>query len=247
MVSAAMDIRKEFEQTVIVTQNECDLNCCMKLSALLRRVQQISTDHCTALNITEEDYVRTHSAFLLAKMSVILHSNIKVGENIRLLTHPGIAQKAVYPRFTEILHEDGSLAAEVDARWILVDTESRKIFRRAPEDLPIDFGNETVPLHDISIPKEKEAEPAGSERIGYSRTDLNRHLNNTEYADIICDHLPLEEMCEKAVERFVIHYHQEVKMGESVEIFRKNREEGWYVSGTVEAKNSFEALLKFRD
>lgn len=242
-----MDIRKEYEQTIVVTQNECDLNSRMKLSALLRRVQQISTDHCTALNVRNEDYIRTHSAFLLAKMSVLIHSDVKVGESIRLLTHPGIAQKAVYPRFTEIFHEDGSLAAEVDARWILVDTESRRILRRAPEDLPIDFGNETVPLHDISIPKEKEAEEVGIERIGYSRTDLNRHLNNTEYADLVCDNLPLDVMMEQTVERFVIHYHQEVKMGESLKISRKNREEGWYVSGDVGDKKSFEALLKFRD
>lgn len=247
MVGESMDIKKEYEQTIVVTQNECDLNERMKLSALLRRVQQISTDHCTDLGVTGEDYIRTHSAFLLAKMSVIIHDDMMVGEKLRLLTHPGIAQKAVYPRFTEIFHEDGRLAAEVDARWILVDTESRRILRRAPEDLPLDFGNEIVPLHDISIPKEKEAEAVGSERIGYSRTDRNRHLNNTEYADIICDHLPLELMSEKAVSRFIIHYHQEVKMGETVEIFRKNLEENWYVSGSVEGKNSFEALLNFRD
>lgn len=230
---------------MVVTQNECDLNARMRLAALLRRVQQISTDHCTNLGITDEDYKRTHSGFLLAKMSVEVYEDIKVGDEIRLLTHPGIAQKAVYPRYTEIFHKDGRLAAAVDARWILVDTESKRILRRCPEDLPIDFGNETVTMHDISIPKVKDAEQAGEVPVSYSRCDINRHLNNTEYADIICDHLPLELVCEKKARKMNISYHNEALLGEKVTICVKEMEGGWYVCGELQEKKAFEAWLEF--
>ncbi len=240
-----MDIRKEFEQTIVVKQNEGDLNGRMKLSALLRYVQQISTDHCTEMGVTTEDYQRTHSAFLLAKTSVEMYEEIKVGQTIRLLTHPGNAVKAVYPRYTEIFNEEGRLAASVDARWILVDTESRRIYRHKPEDLQLNFGNETVPMHkDISVPKEKEAEIVGEEIVRYSRLDTNHHLNNTEYADIVCDYMPFELMCEKQVRKLILHYHQEVKLGENVKILRKAREEGWYFCGALGEKKAFEALLR---
>lgn len=246
MVNTDMDIKKEFEQTVVVKQNEGDLNGRLKLSALLRYVQQISTDHCTTLGVTDEDYNRTHSAFLLAKTSVEVYGEVKVGETLRLLTHPGNAIKAVYPRYTEIFNESGKLVASVDARWILVDTESRKIYRHKPEDLHLDFENEAVPMHDdISVPKEKEAELVGEETVRYSRLDINHHLNNTEYADIICDYLPIELVCEKAIKKLIIHYHKEVKLGEVLTITRKEREEGWYVCGSLPDKKSFEALLQF--
>ena len=241
-----MDIRKEFEQTIVVKQHETDLNGRLKLSALLRYVQQISTDHCTEIGVTGKDYERTHSAFLLAKTSVEVYKEVKVEDKIRIVTHPGEAMRAVYPRYTEIFNEQGELAASVDARWILVDTESRRILRQKPEDLDLWFANETVPLHeDISVPKEKEAEDAGEETITYSRLDINRHLNNTEYADIICDHLPTELVCEKPIRRLVIHYHQEVKLGETLKITRKERDEGWYVCGNLPEKKSFEALVCF--
>ncbi len=240
-----MDIRKEFEQTITVLQNECDLNSRMKLSALLRRVQQISTDHCTELGIRDEDYERTHSAFLLAKMSVEVYGDLMVGEKLRLLTHPGMAKRAVYPRYTEIFNEQGELLAAVDARWILVDTLDRKILRRCPEDLPIDFGNESVDSLDISIPKEKEGEMSGVEKVNYSRVDLNHHLNNTEYADIICDHLPLELVCGRRIRKLSIAYHQEVKLGESMDLYRKEGEDGWSVWGELPEKRSFEAFVQF--
>ena len=242
-----MDIRKEFEQTIVVKQNEGDLNAHLKLSALLRYVQQISTDHCTEMGVTAEDYRRTHSAFLLAKTSVELYEEIKVGDTLRLVTHPGNALRAVYPRYTEIYNADGKLAASVDARWILVDTESRRIYRHKPEELHLDFDNETVPMHDdISIPKEKEAEEVGEETVRYSRLDTNHHLNNTEYADIVCDYLPMELVCERQINRLILHYHQEVKLGESIKILRKEREAGWYVCGALGEKKAFEALLNFR-
>ncbi len=245
MVGAEMDIRKEFEQTTIVLQNECDLNSRMKLSAILRRVQQISTDHCTELGIKDEDYERTHSAFLLAKMSAEVYGNIMVGEKLKLRTHPGIAQRAVYPRYTEIFNEAGQLVAAVDARWILVDTENRKIFRRCPEGLVLNFGNETVESHDISIPKGKDGELSGKEKVNYSRADLNHHLNNTEYADIICDHLPLDLMSSTPIRKMNIAYHQEVKLGESMEIYRKAEENGWSVWGQLPEKCAFEAWVQF--
>ncbi len=241
-----MDIKKQFEQTIVVKQNEGDLNGRLKMSALLRYVQQISTDHCTELGITGEDYQRTHSAFLLAKTSVEIYEDMMVGDTLCLVTHPGIAVKAVYPRYTEIFNKEGKLAASVDARWILVDTESRRIYRHKPEDLCLDFGNETVPLHeDLSIPKEKEAEEVGEETVRYSRLDINHHLNNTEYADIVCDYLPVELICEKPVRKLILHYHQEVKLGETVKILRKEREEGWYVCGALPEKKAFEALIRF--
>lgn len=240
-----MDIKKEFEQTMIVTQNECDLNSRMRLAALLRRVQQISTDHCSALGIGDEDYKRTHSAFLLAKMSVEVYEDIMVGDQLRLLTHPGVAQKAVYPRYTELFHKDGRLAAAVDARWILVDTQSKRILRRAPEDLPIDFGNETVPMQDISIPKEKDAELVGQVLVSYSRCDINRHLNNTEYADLICDALPVELVCQQRAKKMNISYHNEALLGEQISILRKEMDGGWYVCGELGEKKAFEAWLEF--
>lgn len=246
MVNIDMDIKKEFEQTVVVKQNEGDLNGRLKLSALLRYVQQISTDHCSNIGVTEEDYKRTHSAFLLAKTSVEVYEDVKVGTVLRLLTHPGNAMKAVYPRYTEIFNESGKLLASVDARWILVDTESRKIYRHKPEGLHLNFDNETVPMHDdISVPKEKEAELVGNETIRYSRLDINHHLNNTEYADLICDYLPVELLCEKAIKKLVIHYHKEAKLGEVLTITRKEREDGWYVCGSLPDQKSFEAFVQF--
>ena len=47
----------------------------------------------------------------------------------------------------------------------------------------------------------------------YTRCDQNRHMNNTYYADIVCDHVPLERIAAHAPARLAVVYHSEVPMG----------------------------------
>ena len=242
-----MDIREKFEKTIVVNQYDCDLNGRMKAGAILRQVQQVSTDHCTCMGITDELYRENHCGFLIAKVSVEIYGEIKVGDKLKLVTRPAKAQRAVYARNTGISSQEGDHLASVDARWILVDTENRRILRRCPEGLPLNFGAESVECHNISIPKVNDAQAVGTVAASYSRTDVNHHMNNTEYADIICDCLPMELMMNKAIRKLVIHYHKEIRLGESVEIFRKELPEGWYFCGMLPEKNSFEAWVEFRE
>ena len=38
----------------------------------------------------------------------------------------------------------------------------------------------------------------------YTRCDQNRHMNNTYYADIVCDHVPLERIAAHAPARLAV-------------------------------------------
>lgn len=82
----------------------------------------------------------------------------------------------------------------------------------------------------------------------YSRVDINRHLNNAEYADLILNHLPLEELEHTSVERLVIYYHNELPMGETMELFRaKTTQNSYYFYGIrQDEKKCFEAQVTLK-
>ena len=78
----------------------------------------------------------------------------------------------------------------------------------------------------------------------YTRCDQNRHMNNTYYADIVCDHVPLERIAAHAPARLAVVYHSEVPMGASFTLLRaQTGENGWYFVGTDGEKKHFEANL----
>lgn len=236
-----------YEEDFSVAEYECDIAGHMTLGAILRRAQQVATDQCTALGLTQAVYRRTHTAFLLAKMALELHAPIRVGERMTIATHPCDARRAVYVRHTGLYGPDGAVLCDVDSRWVLVDTQTKRILRRPPEGMSMPFPTQEVPELDFTLCK-GEAQPDGLERATYTRCDKNRHLNNTYYADIICDHVPLERMAAHTPARLAIVYHNEVPMGAAFTLLRaQTGENRWYFCGAGAEKTHFEADLTLGD
>lgn len=226
-----------------VTESECDADRRMMPGAFLRRVQQIATDQCTALGLTDEVYMRTHTAFLLAKQSAEFYVPVRPGQRVILTTCPSPEHRAVYNRFTELRDQDGTLLCASDTRWVLVDTQTRRILRNAPEGFPDIFKQPLEKTLDLSV-KKAQTQSCGSQTALYTRCDRNGHLNNTIYADIVCDAVPAEKILKQGTERLVIIYHQEVPLGESFTLERaQTGKDRWYFCGKNDKTRHFEAEL----
>ena len=245
-----MDLQ-QFEKEITVSQYECDLNNRMKASAIMRQVQQVSTDHCNAVGITSRTYEQTHTAFLLAKISLEVYRELRVGDRLKLTTTPSYPVHAVYHRFTTLTFaETGEEAASMDSRWILVDVDSRRILRKPPEAFHFPFLAPVGRTHDVSIEKPGSLYPVAEECIRYSKIDQNKHSNNTEYADFICDALPPAIWENGFIRKLVIDYRHEAKLGETLALASSQPMDAplsWpcYWKGTVGETVCFEASVQF--
>lgn len=234
----------EYSEQFCVAQYECDAASRMTPGAVLRRAQQLATDHCEAAGISADVYVRTHTAFLLAKVAVEWARPIPVGAHIRAVTRPGAPVRAVYTRCTEFFDDEtGERLCAMDSRWVLVDTGTRRILRTPPEELG-GFAGLCAPYNlDVAVHKPAELEPCGEQTATYTRCDLNGHLNNTVYADIACDCADARELLRRSAARFAAVYHKEVPLGSSLEILRGKTQSGLYFCGQSAAGKHFEAEL----
>ena len=78
---------------------------------------------------------------------------------------------------------------------------------------------------------------------------MNGHLNNTRYADIVCDVVPWQvwDMFAQISEFHPSSYHREVPRGESFTLRRaRPAEDTFYFEGEREGKSAFEAQLIFK-
>lgn len=240
-----MEQAKTFTETFRVFDFECDMNRKLMPGGLLRITQQISTDHCDALGLTAGFYAREHAVFLLAKLACSWSRVPLIGEALTLVTLPEVAKRAVYKRVTRVLDESGAQIGLVDSRWVLVDTDTHRILRRPPEAFAaLPFDQEVPFALDMSIPKPVQLENAGTACASYTLCDTNFHLNNTHYADLACNALPVEELRRAAVTGLVLNYHSEVPLGETFALQRgKLSDNTWYVAGQRQGKCCFEARL----
>ena len=192
-------------------------------------------------------YASTHTSYVLAKLALHITRTPRVEETITVQTEPEALRRAVNRRFTTFCDAQGREEACVDSRWVLIDTDKRMILRKHPEGFPttgrVDKLDRELPIKLTKV-KREDCEELGTHRAVYSRCDRNGHMNNTVYADLICDALPLEVMRKGPVTFASINYHREIPMGETAEVFYAPSADGWYVVGKHNGQTSFECYLE---
>ena len=232
-----------YTEQVTIKAYECDAFGNLLLGAALRLVQQVGSNQCNEVGLTAAEYARTHTGFVLAKTALEFYAPIGEGVRITLVTQPSAAQRAVFYRYTELRSEDGRLLAAADTRWVLIDTQTKRILRHMPQDMIMSFTQPKVPALSLNL----QAAPlthTSTVHATYTRCDQYRHLNNTCYADILCDALPVEAFDGAAVKRFAISYHREVPMGQSFVMQHGLTQSGsYYFIGEGESGKHFEAEL----
>ena len=234
-----------YTETMTVMNADADFRSLLKPSALLRYVEQVSADHARTFGMTDQFFKDHGVAFLVGKQALKFDRVPQRAEKLTLLTRAEASRRGSVKRITTVTDAEGKQVAMVDCRWIVVSLAENRILRE-PGGTVDGFWNETVEGElPLQLHKCREGlASAGEWTVHYSQCDLNGHLNNAFYLDLVCDALPLDVVRKGPVTFASINYHREVPMGETVEVFYAPSAEGWYIIGKHNGQTSFESYLE---
>ena len=234
-----------YTETATVLNADADFRSLLKPSALLRYVEQVSADHARTFGMTDQFFKDHGVAFLVGKQALKFDRVPQRAEKLTLLTRVEASRRGSVKRITTVTDAEGKQVAMVDCRWIVVSLAESRILRE-PGWTVDGFWNETVEGElPLQLHKCREGlTSAGEWTVRYSQCDLNGHLNNAFYLDLVCDALPLEVVRKGPVTFASINYHREVPMGETVEVFYAPSAEGWYIIGKHNGQTSFECYVE---
>ena len=234
-----------YTETMTVMNADADFRSLLKPSALLRYVEQVSADHARTFGMTDQFFKNHGVAFLVGKQALKFDRVPQRAEKLTLLTRAEASRRGSVKRITTVTDAEGKQVAMVDCRWIVVSLAENRILRE-PGWTVDGFWNETVEGElPLQLHKCREGlTSAGEWTVRYSQCDLNGHLNNAFYLDLVCDALPLDVVRKGPVTFASINYHREVPMGETVEVFYAPSAEGWYIIGKHNGQTSFESYLE---
>lgn len=236
-----------FSQDIQIFNYECDPWNRMTPGSALRRVQEIATAHCESLGLDDDFYQRTATAFLLAKVSLETRRMPAPAERVRLTTYAYGMDRAIFKRTNVFRDADGEVLCEVDSRWVLVNTETHRILRKAPPEVAKHYSEVSKEDgHDFAMPKPSALFHFGDMSATYSLCDKNRHINNTRYADLMCDHLPVESLEEGPIQKMVVNYHNEIPLCASFGLYGTVVEgKSYYFQGKRDSAKDFEGYVRF--
>lgn len=238
-----MSYYPDYSEQIFINRHDADFMGYLKPGSLLRYAQQVATDQNTHLGFTPEFFVENHFVYLLAKQALEFYRVPRIDETLTVTTVPEKSRRAVNKRLTLVQDEQGKEVAFVDSRWVLVDTETRRIMRRA-SPLTEPYWNDRVERElEQNFPRAQELTDMPPRRADYLLCDLNGHLNNCCYADLACTAVPLEQVRRAPIRTMRIVYHREVPLGQMLSLAFGAAEGGWYTLGTREdGEKAFEAF-----
>ena len=183
----------------------------IRTSELFRLLQEASIAHTEALGCTRRETLDRGVLWVIARQSLQIEALPEYDDEVVIRSWPGEMMHVFFPRFYEVLR-DGQCIVRGEAIWMMIDADSRAMVM--PEDYGIALrgrpGSPELLIPAVTMPKgaepayEQEAEPR------FSQIDINGHMNNARYFDLIEDRMPAEQH-ERTPKRILANYSNELR------------------------------------
>jgi acyl-ACP thioesterase len=209
-----------YEKNILIRSEQVDMTRRIRMSDLFRLLEEASIAHTEALGCTRDKTLDRGLLWVITRQLVEIDELPAYDESVTIRSWQGEMQHVFFPRFYEIERE-GRVLVRGQALWMLMEEESRSM--AMPEDYDIfipgrpDAGDMMLPA--VVIP-EAAGDPSARASLvtRFSQIDINGHMNNTRYFDMIDDLLKKDcgGSADIAVPKKVLaNYISELKLGDA--------------------------------
>jgi len=235
-----------FEKTEDMSFSLCDFTGKCKPSALLRITSDLAGEDYHMRGLPHDRLWNEGYVFLVSRVSFRLKRGIGAEERVTFATYEHSVSGPFFVRDYTVSDESGEQIISGRSEWIVCDPQTRRIIR--PSKFPYPPQTHEDRQVDCAAPQRlklpEEMEKLGERRVVYSDLDGNGHVNNSVYADIACDVLPISLLCGQICE-FSINFVQEAKLGDVIELRGFSIEETVCVAGYIGDALCFECSFVF--
>lgn len=238
----------KFRQDVCIPCYQINQYAFLRPAAFMDLAQEIAYWAAMELGFGYENLHVHHTAWVLSRMHIHFTRFPKWQDNASLYTWHKGANGLFYLRDFELLDADGSPAVQATSSWVVIDERTRHFVR--PDELPpslvLDYPVDDAIAQQapkVVMPKAEMTE-AGEHTVAYSDIDIIGHTNNARYVVWAMDCLPLE-VAVQPMKDLYINFNKETTAGETVQLFRMQDSNAWYVEGRVDGKSCFVVKMEY--
>ena len=241
---------KTYDETFRLRSCDCDLNSKWRPGAILEAMQEAAGSHSYLLGCGRDELLRSNMIWVLSRCEVRMIRYPSASETITVHTFPMPTRICFFPRYYVFTDQRGEMIGKAGSLWLLLDLTTRRMLP------PGDVAKLIPDNRDLSVPMNLPATVGnlqGEEFVSeyhpvYTDLDINGHVNNTRYADWLCNALGIDLMMKYELERLIINYNHEVLPGHAVILHRILKDREFRLSGTVGETSAFDigGLLRKR-
>ena len=239
------EVSPVYRTTFRIRSEHSDETRRLRLSALLRILQEVSITHTEALGVPRTRTLDRGYNWVIAQQHIEIDELPSYDDEVTLISMPCKMMHIFYPRYFEI-QRNGIPLIRAEAIWLLIDAKSRIAAFPEKTGVRIDPAPDAPDgkLRPHLAPGDDTATDvlSASFTAAYHEIDLNGHMNNTTYFDRI-DDLLTEHYGDPALlhpKSIDAEYIHEIRRGDRIKIEGSCRTESpssdlrWFFEGSPE-------------
>lgn len=242
------NIPSEYTMTVSVATYDVGPDDRMRLSAVLRYQQEAAEQHLAPWGLGWNALMEDGIAFVASRWHLQVDRLPRMGETVSVTTwHRERKGPRFYRCFAWQDAEGNPLLCGV-MQYALVAVEDHRLLRGDEFDR---YGVQEQPQRTVACADPAKwrmppTTPVGDMTVRWSDTDRNGHLNNTRFADLVCDGMP-NGMDGRQLTDVEMYFAGEARLGETLTLENAVAEGVAYVSGRTERGAAFAARVACKD
>ena len=202
-----------------ISSHDTDYNDYIRPSLLQRYLIETADHQMRDRRPTYYELFADGKAFILTRITIEIYGQIKKYDKIDVQTWRCPDKGASFTRCFQVLRQ-GEVMAKGYSVWAVVNHQTGRLCKTSELDLSNYEVEEPHPMNlpnRFRLPKDMEFTHVGDKVVFRGETDINRHMNNTYYSDMLWNYIPGIE--EKAVTSVNLRYQKEAPLGGKIEIY----------------------------
>lgn len=194
----------------------------LNLKSLIKYLQDAAGEHSDLAGYGISNIEKTHLAWLVLNWKVKMISHPHYNEEITIKTWARSLEKVYSYRDFEILDSNNNLVAIASSKWLLVDSDTKKI-KHITEDIVNSYGLNNKAVFNVNLDEKPKVPENNSLNFTYKvqrrDIDTNHHVNNLFYIDFALETIPENIYLSNEFNNIEIFYKKEIKYGEIINCY----------------------------
>jgi acyl-ACP thioesterase len=230
-----------YESLEVIQAHEVDFTNRLRIDSLFILLQDTAAAHADKLNLGYKALIDHNFAWVLSWVKVEVDFLPRFGEEIKIKTWPKKKYKLYSLRDFYIYNASGQIITKATTAWLPINLKTKRIIDTSSLPAPINYQEKETAInelpHKISEPDKKEF--IFSKKMRYTDLDLNQHVNNIQYIELIMDSFSKQQYESFQMKNIEINFISESKYDDEIEVYKskEDSEESGIIVG-VNRENS---------
>lgn len=208
----------------------------VRLSSIFNYMQEAATNHANHLKIGYDNLLEEDLFWVLSRVKIEIIHLPKLGDEIRIETWPKGTDKLFALRDFKIFNSENKIIAKATTAWLIIDSNKMRPKRPKLYTEKLPYLNVEHALCEVpsKITWSDKPQFVFEKKVGYSDIDINQHMNNVKYVELLMDSFPQSIFEEKQICSMQINFTSECKFGDIIYVFKDAFEDNpncFYIEG----------------